>query len=77
MWIGTIVVTLIFGKFDFVNFVDGIWQYNLYYIIFTLIMVIIIYIKHSSNIKRLISGTERKINFKKKKVENKEETNNQ
>ena len=77
MWIGTIVVTLIFGKFDFVNIVDGIWKYNLYYIIFTLIMVIIIYIKHSSNIKRLISGTERKINFKKKKVENKEETNNQ
>ena len=65
IWIGTIVVTAIWGNFNFVNIVDGIWQYNLYYIIFTFIMMIIVYVKHHSNIKRLLNGTERKIGKKK------------
>jgi len=70
IWIGTIIVTAIWGSFDFVNIIDGLWQYNLYYIIFTLIMVIIVYVKHTSNIKRLLSGTERKIGSKKKQENN-------
>ena len=73
MFIGTIMVTAIAGEFSFnnVNPDGSLWAYNLYFIIFSFVIMAIIYIKHSSNIKRLINGNENKINIKKKeKAEN-------
>ena len=73
MFIGTIIVTAIAGQFSFdnVNPQGNLWAYNLYFIIFSFLIMLIIYIKHSSNIKRLINGNENKINIKKKeKTEN-------
>lgn len=73
MFIGTIIVTAIAGQFSFdnVNPQGNLWAYNLYFIIFSFVIMAIIYIKHSSNIKRLINGNENKINIKKKeKAEN-------
>lgn len=66
MFISTIVATAITGEFNFVNYVNDTWQYNLYFIIISFIIMAIIYIKHFSNIQRIFSGTERKISFKKK-----------
>ena len=73
MFIGTIIVTAIAGQFSFdnVNPQGNLWAYNLFFIIFSFIIMALIYIKHSSNIKRLINGNENKINIKKKeKAEN-------
>ena len=66
MFIGTIIVTAIAGDFNFVNYINDAWQYNLYFIFISFIIMLIIYIKHSSNIQRIFAGNERKISFKKK-----------
>lgn len=39
---------------------NPIWPFNFWFIIFGAIIVVIIFIKHKSNIKRLINGTELK-----------------
>ena len=67
MFIGTIVITAILGEFNFVNYINDSWQYNLYFIFISFIIMAIIYIKHSSNIQRIFKGTERKVNLHKNK----------
>lgn len=70
MFIGTIITVALFGQFNFDNFnPDGtLYAYNLYFIIFSFVIMMIIYIKHSSNIKRIFTGTERKVNLFKNKA---------
>ncbi len=45
--------------------VNNVWPYNLWFVLITFIIVFIIITKHSSNIKRIIAGTENKIGQKK------------
>ena len=45
--------------------INGSWPYNMWFILLTFIAVTIIVIKHSTNIKRIIAGTENKIGQKK------------
>ena len=46
---------------------DAFWPYNLWFIILTFLIVCLIIIKHTPNIKRIIAGTENKIGQSKNK----------
>lgn len=65
MFISTIVTSLIFKQFNFSNASSSFYPYNLWFILFTFLILIVIFIRHSSNIKRLITGEENKVELKK------------
>jgi glycerol-3-phosphate acyltransferase PlsY len=45
----------------------GVPEIDLYYVIITFLLMLLILFKHRSNFKRILAGNENKIVFKKKK----------
>lgn len=65
VFISALLISLITKDFNlYINTypIDSYWPYNYIFVIITFLIVIIVWVKHKSNLQRLIKGQENKIN---------------
>lgn len=64
VFIGALIISLVTKDFN-LNIstypIDSFWPYNYLFVLITFIIVILIWVKHKSNIQRILAGTENKI----------------
>jgi len=61
--VGSVVITLVSGQFMYVLGDTKFWPFNYWFMIITILICFLIFLRHFSNIKRLASGTEKPTDY--------------